>query len=88
MRSPVLFRVITDPREWRHFKMLNEVYTSVEEGMFNTKSESGFPEIYLRPKESVNVPFKFLSVKGDHSVQPEVLKYYQFMLILKPSYLI
>ena len=64
--------VITDPTEWRHYKMLNEVYTSVEEGMFNTETKSGRPEIFLRPKESVNVPFKFLTFKGDHSVSPQV----------------
>ena len=64
--------VITDTREWRHFKMLNEVYSSVEEGMFNTDTKSGKPEIFLRPKETVHVPFKFLSFKADHSVQPQV----------------
>jgi nephrocystin-4 len=64
--------VITDTREWRHFKMINEVYTSVEEGMFNTETKSGQPQIFLRPKEIVHVPFKFLSYRGDHSVQPQV----------------
>ena len=52
--------------------MLNEVYTSVEEGMFNTETKSGNPEIFLRPKETVTVPFKFLSFKANHSVQPQV----------------
>ena len=64
-------RVITNPSEWRHFKMINEVYTSIEEGMFNATAKSGHPELFLRPKESVNVPFKFLTFKGDHSVQPQ-----------------
>ena len=47
------------------------MYTSVEEGMFNTETKSGRPEIFLRPKESVNVPFKFLSYKADHAVHPQ-----------------
>ncbi len=52
--------------------MLHEVYTSIEEGMFNTESKSGRPEIFLRPKEAVNVPFKFLSLKADHTTHPSV----------------
>ena len=52
--------------------MLNEIYTSVEEGMFNTESKSGKPEIFLRPKESVHIPFKFLTFKADNRVQPQV----------------
>lgn len=52
--------------------MISDVYTSVEEGMFSTKSMSGLPELYLRPKESVNIPFKFLSFRADHTVNPQV----------------
>ena len=64
--------MITDTREWRHYKMMNDVLTSVEEGMFSTQSKSGFPELFLRPKESVNVPFKFLTFRADHAVHPQV----------------
>ena len=66
------FRPITDTREWRHFKLINEVYSTVEEGMFNLQTKSGKPEIFLRPKEKVNVPFKLLTFKADHSVKPNV----------------
>jgi len=52
--------------------MLNQVYASIEEGMFNMDTPSGKPEIFLRPKESVNVPFKFLTFRADDRVQPQV----------------
>ena len=52
--------------------MLNEVYASIEEGMFNMDAASGKPEIFLRPKESVNVPFKFVTFKADEKVQLQV----------------
>ena len=52
--------------------MINNVYTSVEEGMFAQQSKSGLPEVFLRPKESVNIPFKLLTFKADHSVNPQV----------------
>jgi len=38
--------------------------------MFNMESKSGRPEIFLRAKESVHVPFKLLTFKADHSVEP------------------
>ena len=40
--------------------------------MFNLQTKSGKPEIFLRPKEKVNVPFKLLTFKADHSVKPNV----------------
>lgn len=61
--------VVTNPIEWRHFKMLNEVHTPLEERMFNTESKSGRPEIFLRAKETIHVPFKYLTFRSDHSVQ-------------------
>ena len=66
--------MITDTREWRHFKMVNGITTPVEEGMFNKADEtkSGQPEIFMRPKEVVHVPFVFITWKADHSVHPQV----------------
>ena len=52
--------------------MLNNVTTPVEEGMFNVETKSERPEIFLRPKEVVNVPFVFVTFRADHSVQPQV----------------
>ncbi|XP_071109623.1 nephrocystin-4-like isoform X1 [Haliotis cracherodii] len=63
--------VITDAREWRHFKQINNINTHVEEGMFNKESKSDGPEIFLRPKETVNIPLKYQSFQADQSVQPQ-----------------
>ncbi|XP_033104596.1 nephrocystin-4-like isoform X2 [Anneissia japonica] len=66
--------VITEPREWRHFKQLFETFTPMEENMFNTQDKKGdVPglQIFLRPKEKVNVPFKYQSFQADHSVNPQ-----------------
>ena len=65
-------RIITDTREWRYYKMLNNMTTPVEEGMFNLETKSERPEIFLRPKEAVNVPFVYVSFRADHTVQPQV----------------
>ncbi|XP_062617587.1 nephrocystin-4-like [Saccostrea cucullata] len=62
-------RVITDAREWRYFKQLNGVQTQVEEDMFIKESSSQHPQIFLRPKETVQIPFKYLSFTTDQSVQ-------------------
>ncbi|KAJ8319810.1 hypothetical protein KUTeg_001397 [Tegillarca granosa] len=64
-------KVVTDTREWRHFKQLNQLQTPIEEGMFNKKAESHYPEIFMRPKETVNIPFKYLTFTADQSVEPQ-----------------
>ena len=66
-------RCITDTREWRYFKQLHQVQSNMEEGMFNKESKSGKPEIFLRAKETVNIPFKYLMYKADQSVNPQVI---------------
>ena len=48
--------------------MLNDVTTPVEEQLFNTGTTSNQPQIFLRPKETVHVPFRFLTFRADHSV--------------------
>ncbi|KAK3594431.1 hypothetical protein CHS0354_000253 [Potamilus streckersoni] len=64
-------RVVTDAREWRYFKQLNQLSTPIEEGMFNKEPKSHYVEIFMRPKETVNIPFKFLTFQADQSVQPQ-----------------
>ncbi|XP_021379713.1 nephrocystin-4-like isoform X2 [Mizuhopecten yessoensis] len=63
--------VVTDPREWRYFKRLYELQGEVEEGMFNKQSKAQYVEIFLRPKETVQIPFKYLTFTADESVQPQ-----------------
>lgn len=61
-------RVITDAREWRYFKQLNGVHTQVEEDMFIKESTSEHPQIFLRPKETVQIPFKYLTFITNNAV--------------------
>ena len=35
----------------------------IEEDMFNLGSDSGYPEVFMRPQESLNIPFKYQSFK-------------------------
>jgi len=52
--------------------MLYNVTTPVEEQLFNTFATGDQPQIFLRPKESVHVPFRFLTFRADHSVPDQV----------------
>ncbi|XP_062821789.1 nephrocystin-4 isoform X2 [Anolis carolinensis] len=55
--SPEL-SVIVDTREWKHFKELTQTVTPLEEEMFHLQDHLA-PQVYLRPKETVHVPFKY-----------------------------
>ncbi|XP_075461060.1 nephrocystin-4 isoform X4 [Ascaphus truei] len=59
-------RVIVDTREWRHFKELTKTLTPVEEDMFHVQQNFLAPQIYLRPKETVYIPFKYQTFCVDH----------------------
>jgi nephrocystin-4 len=68
-------QVVTDSREWRHLKILHQIYSQVEDNMFDkheidpTKSEIKYQQIYLRPKETINIPLKFQTFRADNRVQ-------------------
>ncbi|NXP01075.1 NPHP4 protein, partial [Certhia brachydactyla] len=59
--------VILDPREWRHFKELTKSVTPVEEGMFHLCDDLK-PQVYLRPSETVHIPFKYQTFSADPAV--------------------
>ncbi|XP_062363525.1 nephrocystin-4 [Cinclus cinclus] len=59
--------VILDPREWRHFKELTKSVTPVEEDMFHL-SDDLKPQVYLRPSETVHIPFKYQTFSADPAV--------------------
>ncbi|XP_069638953.1 nephrocystin-4 isoform X2 [Haliaeetus albicilla] len=59
--------VILDPREWRHFKELTKSVTPVEEEMFHLHDDLR-PQVYLRPKETVHIPFKYQTFSADPAV--------------------
>lgn len=72
-------QVVTDAREWRHLKLLHQIYTQIEENMFH-KQEAipvgvgngekkdiviKYPQVFLRPKETINIPFKYQTFKAE-----------------------
>ncbi|KAM9270222.1 LOW QUALITY PROTEIN: nephrocystin-4 [Morus bassanus] len=59
--------VILDPREWRHFKELTKSVTPVEEEMFHLRDDLR-PQVYLRPNETVRIPFKYQTFSADPAV--------------------
>jgi nephrocystin-4 len=67
--------VVTNSREWRHLKLLHQIYSQVEENMFHREEIDGlkknmkYPQIYLRAKETINIPFKFQTFKSDNSIE-------------------
>ncbi|XP_078095293.1 nephrocystin-4 [Mustelus asterias] len=63
--------VIVNSREWKYFKNLTKTLTPLEEDMFHVEGGVQFPQIYLRPKETVQIPFKFQTFSADHSVAPQ-----------------
>lgn len=73
-------QVVTDVREWRHLKLINQIYSQVEENMFhrqeladpsNNNAIHKFPQVFLRAKETINVPFKFQTFKVDNTLDVE-----------------
>ncbi|XP_061457406.1 nephrocystin-4 isoform X2 [Rhineura floridana] len=58
--------VIVDAREWRHFKELTQTVTPLEEDMFHLH-DNLMPRVYLRPKETVHIPFKYQAFCLEHA---------------------
>ena len=46
--------------------------TALEENMFDSSSTSPYPQLFLKPRETVHVPFKFQTFRADHSVPEQV----------------
>ena len=40
--------------------------------MFDASSDSSYPKVFLRPRETVHIPFKFQTFRADHSVAEQV----------------
>ncbi|NXG39422.1 NPHP4 protein, partial [Dromaius novaehollandiae] len=62
--------VIVDTREWRHFKELTKTVTPVEEDMFHLHEDLR-PQVYLRPKETIHIPFKYQTFSADPAVMTQ-----------------
>ncbi|XP_008935433.1 PREDICTED: nephrocystin-4, partial [Merops nubicus] len=52
---------------WRHFKELTKSVTPVEEEMFHLHDDLR-PQVYLRPNETVCIPFKYQTFSADPAV--------------------
>ncbi|XP_021099088.1 nephrocystin-4 isoform X5 [Heterocephalus glaber] len=52
--------LILDSREWRYFKDAAGLHTPLEEDVFHLRGDLT-PQLYLRPRETVHVPFKYQS---------------------------
>lgn len=55
--SPEL-SIILDSQEWRYFKEATGLLTPLEEDMFHLRGSLA-PQLYLRPRETAHIPFKF-----------------------------
>nr|XP_056721121.1 nephrocystin-4 [Euleptes europaea] len=62
--------VIVDSREWKHFKELTKTITPLEEDMFHLH-ENLTPQVYLRPKETVHIPFKYQAFTTEHGAMKQ-----------------
>ncbi|XP_051525966.1 nephrocystin-4-like [Myxocyprinus asiaticus] len=66
--------VIVKTEEWRYFKELTKTLTPLEEEMFHLKEGTLTPQVYLRPKESIHIPFKFQTFICGHTLPPQGTK--------------
>ncbi|XP_051027524.1 nephrocystin-4 [Acomys russatus] len=55
--SPEL-SIILDSQEWRYFKEATGLHTPLEEDMFHLHGSLA-PQLYLRPRETAHIPFKY-----------------------------
>uniref|UniRef100_A0A8D0GYU7 Nephrocystin 4 n=1 Tax=Sphenodon punctatus TaxID=8508 RepID=A0A8D0GYU7_SPHPU len=65
--------IIVDTREWKHFKELTKTVTPLEEDMFHLH-DNLMPQVYLRPKETVHIPFKYQTFCIDQAVMIQVTR--------------
>ncbi|MGH0136436.1 UNVERIFIED_CONTAM: hypothetical protein FKN15_066202 [Acipenser sinensis] len=72
MQVIAYLNVIVDTQEWRHFKELSKTLTPLEEDMFHLEGNTLRPQVYLRPKETVYIPFKYQTFNADHAVMTQV----------------
>ena len=50
--------------------------------MFNTASTSPYPQEFLRPRETVHLPFKFQTFRADQSVPEQVCTCLMYLFLL------
>lgn len=74
-------QVVTNSKEWRHLKLLHQIYSQVEDDMFHreeidpNQQNIKYPQLFLRPKETINIPFKFQTFKANNQVDNNDLNF-------------
>jgi len=64
-------RVVTDGREWKYLKAVNGVQTPVEDDMFDFDPVTSRPQVLLRAKETIFIPFRYQGYETDQFVPPQ-----------------
>ncbi|XP_050009218.1 nephrocystin-4 isoform X1 [Alexandromys fortis] len=67
--SPEL-SIVLDSQEWRYFKEATGLHTPLEEDMFHLRGSLA-PQLYLRPRETAHIPFKYQNFSVDPLAPPE-----------------
>lgn len=60
---PLPSSIIQDSREWKYFKDAAKLHTPVEEDMFYLRGSLA-PQIFLRPRETAHIPFRYQTFSG------------------------
>lgn len=65
------FSIVLDSQEWRYFKEATGLHTPLEEDMFHLRGSLA-PQLYLRPRETAHIPFKYQNFSVDPLAPPQV----------------
>lgn len=63
--------IILDSQEWRYFKEATGLHTPLEEDMFHLRGSLA-PQLYLRPRETAHIPFKYQNFSVGPLAPPQV----------------
>ena len=63
--------------------LIHVCFTALEENMFDTASTSPYPQVFIRPRETVHIPFKFQTFRADQSVPEQVCTCLTYLFPLK-----
>jgi hypothetical protein len=70
--GPLPSSIILDSQEWRFFKDAAGLHTPLEEDMFHLHGSLA-PQLYLRPRETTHIPFKYQSFSAGPPAPTQVL---------------
>lgn len=87
-------QLITDVREWKHLKLLHQIYTPAEDNLFHREeklvdaidSAVKYPQVFLRPRETINIPFKYQTFRAPHANDQLVVDKRGYQLLAGQKY--